>query len=54
MKAIFTIPAKFFAVFSNRLKIRRHSLSQPISLSTMLRLAVCLFVNFNAAPRYLR
>jgi|GEM_PF-6609456 len=37
MKANRIIPAKFLAVFSNQAKIRRHSLSQPMRRSTMLR-----------------
>ena len=37
MNAILMKPPKFFAVLSNREKIRRFSLSQPISRSTILR-----------------
>jgi len=37
MNAILRKPPKFFAVFSNREKIRRFSLSHPISRSTMFR-----------------
>ena len=37
MKANVSMPPKFFAVFSNREKMRRLSLSQPINRSTMLR-----------------
>lgn len=37
MNARRIIPAKFFAVFSKREKIRRFSLSQPINRSTTLR-----------------
>ena len=37
MKAILSIPAKFLAVFSNRVKMRRLSFSQPISRSMMFR-----------------
>ena len=38
MNAILIMPPKFLAVFSNREKTRRHSFSQPIRHSTMLRL----------------
>ena len=37
MKAILIMPPKFFADFSNRVITRRHSFSQPIKHSTMLR-----------------
>ena len=37
MKAILIMPPKFFADFSNRVITRRHSFSQPITHSTMLR-----------------
>ena len=37
MNAILIMPPKFFAVFSNRQTNRRHSFSQPIRHSTMLR-----------------
>ena len=37
MKASVIMPPKFFAVFSNREKIRRLSFNQPISRSTMFR-----------------
>ena len=37
MNAILIMPPKFFADFSNRVITRRHSFSQPITHSTMLR-----------------
>ena len=37
MNAILIIPEKFFAVFSKRANIRRHSFSQPINRSIMFR-----------------
>ena len=37
MNAILIMPPKFFADFSNRVTTRRHSFSQPITHSTMLR-----------------
>ena len=46
MNAILIIPPKFFAVFSKREKMRRDSLSQPISRSMMLRRRYCSPSNF--------
>ena len=51
MNAILSIPPKFFAVFSKRLKMRRFSLSQPINRSTTLRLRYSRLLNFT--PRSL-
>ena len=52
MNAILSIPPKFFAVFSKRLRIRRFSLSQPISRSTILRRRYSRLLNFT--PRRVR
>ena len=38
MKAIFIIPPSFFAVFSNREKIRRRSFNHPVNRSTLVRI----------------
>ena len=45
MKAILSIPAKFLAVFSNRVRMRRLSFSQPISRSMTFRCRYFLLLN---------
>lgn len=52
MKAHFSIPRKFLARFSKRVRMRRHSFSQPIKRSTMLRRRyVCQSNSTNRASR---
>ncbi len=49
MKAIRIIPRKFTAVFSNRVRTRRHCFSQPISRSMVLRARIGFRIEVDGA-----